>query len=77
MLSKGLAFLQGVYGFVLAAGLLILLGVISVFVFDLLTCRKMVHLGWVIFGLAYAGVLAVAFVTLSVGSLGYGFCGYY
>lgn len=77
MLSKGLAFLQGVYGFVLAAALLILLGVISVFVFDLLTCRKMVHLGWVIFGLAYAGVLAVAFVTLSVGSLGYGFCSYY
>jgi len=36
----------------------------------------MVHLGWTVYGLAYIGVLVVTFGTLSVGSIGYGFCNY-
>lgn len=37
----------------------------------------MVHIGWTIFGLAYVGVIALTFVLLSVGSIGYGFCNYF
>jgi len=37
----------------------------------------MVHLGWTIFGIVYAGVLVITFLVLSVGSVAYGFCSYY
>ncbi len=45
--------------------------------FNVYTCRYMVHLGWTIFGLTYMGVIILTFILLSVGSVGYGFCQYY
>lgn len=68
---------EGIYAFVLTGSLLTLLGVISTHVFKVFSCRTMVHLGWTIFGLAYVGVIGLTFVLLSVGSVGYGFCGYF
>lgn len=37
----------------------------------------MVNLGWAIYGLTYFGVIALVFVFLSLGSVGYTFCSYY
>lgn len=54
-----------------------LLGAIAAHLFNLYTCRSMVHIGWTIFGLAYVGVIALTFVLLSVGSIGYGYCNYF
>jgi hypothetical protein len=56
---------------------LALLGVIAAHVFDVFTCRSMVHLGWTVFGLAYVGIIGLTFILLSVGSIGYGFCNYF
>jgi hypothetical protein len=77
LFSTGVSFLQGVIGFVLAASLLTLLGIISTHIFDLFICRKMVHLGWAIFGLSYVGVIILTFIFFSLGSLGFGFCNYF
>jgi hypothetical protein len=37
----------------------------------------MVNFGWTIYGLAYIGVIAITFFTLSVGSISYNFCSYF
>jgi len=37
----------------------------------------MVHLGWAIYGVSYIGIIAITFVVLSLGSVGYNFCGYF
>jgi hypothetical protein len=37
----------------------------------------MVNLGWAIYGITYFGVIALVFVFLSLGSVGYTFCTYY
>lgn len=68
---------QGVFAFVLTGSILTILGVISSHVFGVFSCKNLVHLGWNIFGLAYIGVIAITFATLSVGSIGYGFCSYF
>lgn len=68
---------QTVFGVVLAGSLVILLGLVATHAFDVLSCRNMVHLGWAIYGLAYAGVIAIAFFMLSVGSISYNFCDYF
>jgi hypothetical protein len=54
-----------------------LLGVVATHLFDLFTCRRMVHLGWTVFGIVYIGIIVVTFFVLSVGGIGYGFCEYY
>jgi hypothetical protein len=66
-----------VFALALTGSLLALLGVVATHVFDVLSCRKMVHLGWTIYGLAYVGVIIVTFGVLSVGSISYGFCTYF
>lgn len=75
--GKALTVFQAVFGLALTGSLVVLLGVASTHLFDLLACRKMVHLGWTIYGLAYIGVIVVTFFVLSVGSVSYGFCEYY
>ena len=45
--------------------------------FNVFTCRYMVHLGWTVFGIAYIGVIILTFILLSIGSVGYGFCNYF
>jgi len=37
----------------------------------------MVNLAWTLFGLGFIGSIVVVFVTLGLGSLGYGFCNYF
>ena len=76
-LSTYLTIFQAVFGLALAGSLVILLGVASTHLFELLNCRKMVHLGWTIYGLAYFGVIVVTYYSLSVGSISYNFCGYF
>ncbi len=73
----GLYVIEGVVGFILAASVFVLFGVISTHVLDILSCRTMVALGWVIYGITYFGVIALVFAFLSVGSIGYSFCNYF
>lgn len=61
----------------MAASLLIILGVVSTHLFDILACKSMVNLGWVLYGITYFGVIAIVFVFLAMGNLGYTFCSYY
>jgi len=75
--STAISAFQGIFAVALTGSLLVLLGVLATHLFDLLSCRMMVHLGWAIFGIVYVGVIVVTFVVLSVGSIGYGFCNYY
>ena len=75
--GTALTIFQAVFGLALAASLIVLLGVASTHLFDLLTCRKMVHLGWTIYGLTYLGAILVAYYTLSVGSISHNFCNYF
>lgn len=37
----------------------------------------MVHCGWCIYGLMYFGVILLAYVTMGLGSIGYGACAYF
>lgn len=76
-LSNLLTIFQAVFGLALAGSLVVLLGVSATHLFDLLACRKMVHLGWTIYGLAYFGVIVVTYYCLSVGSISYNFCNYF
>lgn len=75
--GTALSVFQGVFAFALTGSLLALLGVVATHLFDLFTCRRMVHLGWTVFGIVYIGIIVVTFFVLSVGSIGYGFCEYY
>jgi hypothetical protein len=75
--GKFLSALEGIMAFVLTGSLLTLLGVVAAHLFNLYTCRSMVHIGWTIFGLAYVGVIGLTFVLLSLGSVGYGYCKYF
>jgi hypothetical protein len=75
--SMGLYAIQGIFGIVLLASIVSLLGIISTHIFDVLTCRRFVHTGWVIFGFIYFAILLVLFILLSVGGLSYHFCQYF
>jgi hypothetical protein len=75
--SMGLFAIQGIFGIVLLASIISLMGIISTHIFDVLACRKFVHTGWVVFGLIYFGILFVLFIQLSVGGLSYSFCQYF
>jgi hypothetical protein len=44
---------------------------------DIFQCRTLVNLGWIIYGIAYFGVIILSAVLLSGGSLAYGFCNYF
>lgn len=73
----GLYVIEGVIGFILAASVFILFGVISTHVLDIIACRTMVTLGWVIYGIMYFGIVILVFAFLSAGSIGYQFCNYF
>lgn len=64
-------------GFILAGSIFIIFGTISTQILDIFACRTLVNLGWVIYGLAYFGIIVLTAVLLSGGSLGYTFCNYY
>jgi hypothetical protein len=73
----GLYLIQGILGFVLAASLLILIGIIGTHFFELYNCKTMVHLGWVAYGVTYFGVVALCFIFFSLGGISYQFCQFY
>ena len=69
--------MEGVVGFILAASIFIIFGTISTQILDILACRTLVNIGWVIYGISYFGVILLAAVFLSGGSLSYSFCNYF
>lgn len=73
----GMYVVEGVVGLVLAGSVFILFGVISTHILDIMACRSMVNLGWVIYGLMYFGVIALTFIFLPMSSIGYTFCNYF
>jgi hypothetical protein len=57
--------------------LLVLLGAFSTASFQILNCRKMVHIGWLIYSCSFIGGLILMYLFIGLGSIGYGFCQYY
>ena len=77
LFNWGLYLVQGILGFILAAGLLSLLGIVATHALDMHTCRNSVHLGWITFGLTYFGIVALCFIMFSFGGVSYQFCQFY
>jgi hypothetical protein len=73
----GLYLIQGVLAFIVAASILILLGVVATHSFELLSCKASVHLGWIAYGITYFGIIAISFMLLSLGGISYSFCQFY
>lgn len=77
LFNWGLYLIQGILGFVLAASLLIILGILGTHWFQLYSCKTIVHLGWVAYGVTYFGVVALCFIFFSLGGISYQFCTFY
>jgi hypothetical protein len=73
----GFYVIEGLVGLILAGSIFILFGVVSTHILDIMACRSMVNLGWVIYALSYFGIVALTFIFLSMGSVGYTFCNYF
>lgn len=73
----GLYLIQAILGFILAASLLMIIGIVATHSLELHGCRTSVHLGWVTFGVTYFGVVALSFVFFSFGGISYQFCQFY
>lgn len=69
--------IQGVLMFVLIGSILVLLGVLGTYYFEIFGCKSCVHLGWIIYGFMYFGVMALAFMLFAMGGVGYTFCQFY
>jgi hypothetical protein len=76
-LSQFLYAVQIIIAFILVGTMLALIGSFSTATFQILDCRKMVHLGWVIYAMSFVGGLILMYLFVSLGSVGYGFCQYY
>jgi hypothetical protein len=61
----------------LLGSLISLLGMISSHIFDLFTCKKMVNIGWGLFGLTYVAVMAVMVFFMVIGGVSNSFCTYF
>lgn len=75
--SSFLHSIQIIISVCLVGTMLTLIGSFSTATFQILDCRKMVHMGWVIFSFSFIGGLILMYLFISVGSIGYGFCQYY
>lgn len=73
-LDKGIYIMEGIFGLILLASLMSVLGVISTHLFDLFKCTKMVNAGWVLLGFGYLLVLAVLILMLIIGGTSHTFC---
>ena len=73
----GLYVIEGIIGFILAASVFIIFGTISTHILDILACRTMVNLGWIIYGITYFGVIVLVFAFMSAGSIAFSFCNYF
>ena len=58
----------------MTGALLLMIGVVSSYLFGVGGCKNMVHLGWVILGLMYIGLIFIVFSLVGVGGVGYSFC---
>ena len=65
---------EGIVGFILAASIFIIFGTISTHILDILACRTLVNIGWVIYAIAYFGIILITIVFMPGGSLAFGFC---
>lgn len=70
----GLYLIQGILGFILAASLLLILGVIATHSLELYACKTSVHLGWITYGITYFGIVVLSFIFFSLGGISYQFC---
>ena len=73
----GIYVVEVIVGLILVASLAILIGTVSVIILDIYDCRYFIHFGWIIYGITYFGIIFIAFLMLSLGSIGYTFCQYY
>ena len=73
----GLYLIQAILGFILAASILLIMGIVATHSLELHGCRTSVHLGWVTFGITYFGVIALCFIFFSFGGVSYQFCQFY
>lgn len=73
----GIYAIEALFGIILLATLISLLGLISTHVFEIFACKKMVHAGWALLGVQYFGVLVVLFAFLSIGGISYCICQYF
>lgn len=69
--------IEGMIGFILVGSLLCILGSIATHSFDIFACRTTVHIGWVIYGLTYFGIIVLTFLFFALGGLSYTFCDFY
>lgn len=70
----GFYLIQGTLGLILAASLLLILGVIAIHCFDFYTCKTSAHLGWIAYGVTYFFVVILCFLFFSLGGISYQFC---
>lgn len=73
----GIYVIEALFGTILLATLITLLGLISTHIFDIFACKKMVNAGWALFGIQYFALLVVLFVFLTIGGVSYCFCQYF
>lgn len=77
MLHYGLDVMEASFGLLIIGGFCCLMGVVATYRYEAFRCRSMVNVGWALFGFGFMGSVVVVFVTLGLGSLGYGFCNYF
>ena len=68
--------LEVVFGIILLASLISLMGLISTHIFDLFACTKMVNTGWILFGLLYFVIVGVLVAFLGIGGVSHTLCTY-
>jgi len=73
----GIYVIEALFGTILLATLITLLGLISTHIFEIFACKRLVNAGWVLFGFQYFGVLVVVLAFLTVGGISYCFCQYF
>jgi uncharacterized membrane protein len=72
--NYGIYVMEAIFGLILLASMISLLGLLSTHIFDLLKCIKMVHGGWALYGFAYFAVVGVTFAILVIGGVSNSFC---
>lgn len=68
---------QGVLVLVVVSSFLIFLGALGTYSFDLFGCKACVHLGWILYGLLYFGIVVLCYAFFVVGGISFAFCQFY
>ena len=75
--SKFLVTIQIIISACLIGTMLILIGAFSTSTFQILDCRKMVHIGWLIWSISFLGCMILLYFFLGLGNVSYQFCDYF